>query len=120
MNNLIFNVDEITSKANSTIVKIGKLDNKKYRNEEKLFVCNGIKLFREAVKFNAKIQYIVLNNTTNFEHDIVELIKEQQNKGISILCVNDIVFSKLSEEKSPQGIITVCKYFDNFATPRLC
>ena len=61
MNNLIFNVTEITSKTNSTIVKIGKLDNKKYRNEEKLFVCNGIKLFKEAVSFKAKIRYIVLN-----------------------------------------------------------
>ena len=70
MNNLIFNVTEITSKTNSTIVKIGKLDNKKYRNEEKLFVCNGIKLFKEAVNFNATIQYIVLNNSTKFDEEI--------------------------------------------------
>lgn len=113
MNNLIFNVTEITSKTNSTIVKIGKLENKKYRNEEKLFVCNGIKLFREAVKFNTKIQYIVINNSSVFEDEVIELIKNEQNKGVNILCVSEAVFDKLSEEKSPQGIITVCKFFEN-------
>ena len=39
MNSDIFGVTEITSKTNSTIVKIGKLNSKKYRNIEKLFLC---------------------------------------------------------------------------------
>ena len=112
MNNHIFNVSEITSKANSTIVKIGKLDNKKYRNEEKLFVCNGVKLFIEAAKFNAKIKYIILNNTINFDEEIVQLIKNKQDCGASVLCVSENVFNKLSDEQAPQGIITVCEYFE--------
>ena len=70
MNCHIFNVTEITSKSNSTIVKIGKLSDKKYRNNEKLFICNGVKLFEEAVKFNAKIQYIILKNSVNFNEKI--------------------------------------------------
>ena len=111
MNCHIFNVTEITSKTNSTIVKIGKLSNKKYRNDEKLFICNGIKLFEEAVKFNAKIRYIVLKNSVNFDVKITELIKFQKEKGTMVLCVNDVVFDKLSDEQSPQGIITVCEFF---------
>ncbi len=113
MNSLIFNVTEITSKTNSTIVKIGKLDSKKHRNEEKLFVCNGIKLFKEAVSFNAKIKYIVLNNKTEFEDSIVKLIKLQQDKGTTILCVSDVVFNKLSDEQAPQGIISVCEFVED-------
>ena len=113
MNNLIFDVTEITSKSNSTIIKIDKLGNKKYRNEEKLFVCNGIKLFREAVKFNAEIKYIVLNNNTDFDGDVIKLIKDQQSLGAMVLCVSDAVFDKLSEEQAPQGIIVVCKYFED-------
>lgn len=113
MNNLIFNVTEITSKTNSTIVKIGKLDNKKYRNEEKLFVCNGIKLFNEAVNFNAKIKYIILNNETVFDDLVIKSIKLQQDKGVTILCVSDGVFDKLSDEQAPQGIITVCEFMEN-------
>ncbi|MBO5439072.1 MAG: RNA methyltransferase [Clostridia bacterium] len=112
MNSDIFGVTEIVSKTNSTIVKISKLENKKYRNIEKLFICNGIKLFLEAISFNAKIKYIVLNNKSIFDAEIVEKIKAQQGNGVSILCVSDIVFDKLTDEQAPQGIITVCSYFE--------
>ncbi len=112
MNELIFNTELITSRTNSTIVKIGKLNNKKYRYEEKLFICNGIKLFLEAVKFGATIKYIVLNNQTKFDNDIIKQIKNCQNNGVNILCVSEGVYSKLTEEISPQGIITVCSFFD--------
>ncbi len=113
MNSDIFGVTEITSKTNSTIVKINKLENKKYRSIEKLFVCNGIKLFLEAISFNAEIKYIILNNKVEFDVEIVNKIKAQQEMGVSILCVSDIVFDKLTEEQAPQGIITVCSYFED-------
>lgn len=111
MNNSILGLSEITSKTNSTIVKIGKLENKKHRNTDKLFVCNGIKLFLEAIKFNVEIEHIVVKNSANFDDEILNEIKAQLKKGVSVLCVSDEVFNKLSEEQAPQGIITVCKYF---------
>ena len=113
MNNEIFNTEIITSKSNSTIVKIGKLANKKAREEEKMFVCNGIKLFEESFNFNAKILYIVLKNSCNFDKKIIEKIKIAEEKNARILCVTDQVFDKITEEKSPQGIITVCQYLPN-------
>ena len=111
-NNEIFNVELITSKTNSTIVKIAKLTDKKYRKSENLFVCNGKKLFIEAINFGAKIKYIVLNNEALFEENIVGKIVEASMKNVQILCVSDAVFSKLTEEKSPEGIIVVCEYLD--------
>jgi len=113
MNSDIFGVTEVTSKANSTIVKIAKLNNKKNRSIEKLFVCNGIKLFFEAVCFGAEIKYIVLKNDVEFDSKLIKEIMIQQNKGVSVFCVSDIVFGKLTDEQSPQGIITVCSYFEN-------
>ena len=74
MNNTIFNTDLISGKTNSTIVKISKLQNKKYRNDEKLFICDGVKLFLEAVEYNAIIRYIVLNNNTEFSTEIIDKI----------------------------------------------
>lgn len=111
-NNELFNTEVITSKSNSTIVKIGKLIDKKYRKLEKMFLCDGIKLLEEAVAFNAKIVYVVLNNNVIFDQKIIDLIKKLQSQGIQILCVSDIVFMKLTEEKSPQGIITVCEFLE--------
>ena len=51
MNNIIFNVPLISGKNNPTITDISKLSAKKYRMQNKLFVCDGVKLFLEAVKY---------------------------------------------------------------------
>lgn len=114
MNGEIFGTEVITSKTNSTIVKIGKLTNKKYRNEYKMFICDGVKLFQEAMDFGAKIEYIIIKNEVIFDEKIVSKIKECQSKGAKILCVNDGVFDKLTDENAPQGIITVVSYFTGF------
>ncbi len=111
MNNLIFNVPLITGKTNSTIVKIGKLQNKKFRNEEKLFICDGIKLFLEADKFNANIKYIVIDNDAVLKQEVCEIINKYKEKNVSILCVETETFKKLTTENAPQGIITVCEYY---------
>lgn len=111
-NNEIFNTEIITSKSNSTIVKIGKLNEKKYRKQEKKFLCDGIKLVEEVINFNVKIAYVVLNNDTIFDEKITNLIKKIQLNGTQILCVADVVFMKLTEEKAPQGIIAVCEYIE--------
>lgn len=106
----IFGTEIITSKANSTIVKIAKLSNKKYRNEYKLFVCDGVKLFLEAMEFGAEIEYIILKNEVDFDEKIISKIQKCQSNGAKILCVSEQVFDKLTDESAPQGIITVCAY----------
>ncbi len=116
MNNKIFGVDLIQSKSNSTVTELSKLLNKKYREQRKLFVCDGIKLFLEAVTFEANIRYIVLENNTVFSDEILQKIKECVEKDTIILCVEDYVFSKLTSENSPQGIITVCDFYDKMHT----
>ena len=112
MNSGILGLVEVTSKTNSTIVKISKLESKKYRNAEKLFICHGTKLFFEAVKFDASIEYIIIKNSAVLDDELLKNIKRQQEKGVSVLCVSDLVFGKLTDEQAPQGIITVCKYFE--------
>ena len=56
MNNIIFDTTLITSKNNATIVELSKLSNKKYRMQSRLFMCDGVKLFQEAILFDAKIK----------------------------------------------------------------
>ena len=112
MNNLIFNVPLINGKNNSTVTDIAKLANKKYRSKDKLFICDGIKLFKEAMEFGAVIKFIVLDNSVNFEDEVVACIKKCQENGTKILCVEKSIFSKLTSENAPQGIISVCEYFN--------
>lgn len=113
MNSLNFGVECITSKSNPNIVKISKLLEKKARKEEKLFIFEGVKLFEEAYNFNASIKTVVLNDTADFDNNIVEKIIACKKKGVQILCVSDSVFAKLTEEKAPQGIVCVCEFLKN-------
>lgn len=110
MNSEYFNVDLITSKSNSTIVEIAKLNDKKYRNLTKRFICDGVKLFCECVDYGAKIRYVILNDASAFDDLILKKIQFCKDNGATVLCVTDPVFLKLTSEKAPQGIITVCDF----------
>ncbi|MBQ7411602.1 MAG: RNA methyltransferase [Clostridia bacterium] len=112
MNNLIFDVPLISGKSNATITEISKLSNKKHRMLSKLFVCDGIKLFNEAVQFGAKIKYIVLDNLVELEENVIFNVKKCASNGAKILCVEKHIFDKLTSENAPQGIITVCEFYD--------
>ena len=50
----------ITSKDNETVKNIKKLKDKKYRDETKLYVIEGIKMLEEA-KANGTIDTVVSN-----------------------------------------------------------
>ena len=112
MNNLLFNVPIISGKNNPTITDISKLSAKKYRMQNKLFVCDGIKLFLEAVKYGAKIKYIVLDNNADLPKEVAECVRKCAFEGAKILCVESYIFEKISSENAPQGIITVCEFFE--------
>lgn len=113
MNEEIFGTEIISSKANSTIVKIAKLSSKKYRNEYKMFLCDGIKLLKESADFGVDIKYIIIRSDFLLDSDLQNTIKKCQKNGTNILVVTDAVFSKITEENSPQGIITVCSFLNN-------
>ena len=112
MNSQIFGVDCITGKTNPTVMKIAKLMQKKARKEERLFTLDGTKLFIEAYNFGARIEYVVIEDTAQLQVDVIDKVFDLKKKRTKVLCVNKAVFSKLTEEFSPQGIITVCKFLD--------
>ena len=110
----------ITSKNNPTVVRLSKLGTKKYRELEGLFVCDGEKLFSEAVNSNLDIEYVVLNKSYAEEKNGANIrrIKEELECGgyadVTLLTLADDVFEKITSEKSPQGVITVAKTIDFF------
>ena len=100
----------ISSKSNSLIVRISKLKDKKYRKAEGLFRLDGIKLFYEAVHAGAPIEYVFICESVK-EKYYCEVESNCDCKQLYIL--SDDVFSKLTDEQSPEGIITVCRNLDN-------
>ena len=109
----------IISKNNPIITRLSKLENKKYRELEGLYMLEGEKLFYEAVRFGAEIEYVLLSENfcsdkKEFADGILNVLFENNLESARVLELANPVFEKISTEKSPQGIITVAKTIDFF------
>lgn len=96
----------ITSKDNEIIKDIKKLKEKKYRDENNVYIIEGIKMIEEAIKENSKIKKIVICE------DSMEKANSNQKLLYEIakydcIYVSKNVFSVLTDVKTPQGMLAV-------------
>ena len=107
----------IRSRQNRTVVELCKLTDRKARESQRLFRFDGVKLFCEAVKKGVELQTVVMRESS------VKALTERLRKTCGnavfdgswrVLLLSDELFDKISEEKSPEGIITIAKYIDKF------
>ena len=96
----------IFSRQNKLVKLVCSLERKKAREESGLFRFDGIKLCLEALSKGIEPEYIFVSESRLL--DISARIG-----GRELIVVSDDVFSKMSEEKSPEGIITVAKRLDS-------
>lgn len=87
---------------------VKKLRQKKYRYDSNSYVCEGWRIFTEAVETNAKdIQKIIINESFKSGNHFSELIKIFQIKKIPIFSTSDKLFNSISNEESPSGILFI-------------
>lgn len=96
----------ITSKDNEIIKNIKKLKEKKYRDEEGLYIIEGIKIIEEAIEENADINKIVICDeciaTGSIEQKLMYTIAKYD-----CIYVSKKVFNFLTDVVAPQGILAV-------------
>ena len=98
----------IASRNNDKIKSIVKLHDKKARNEEKKFFFEGIKLTEEYINKIGIPCEIYIREDIIDKYNIIKMIPEEK-----ITCVSASVYDKISDEKSPQGILCVAEYLNN-------
>ncbi len=101
----------ITSRSNPKIVELAKLRDKKHRIASGKFLADGIKLFEEADQSGVAIETIILSDT-----GIERYYDKYEEKFVKYdtISLPDSVFEKISEEKSPEGVISVILGLDKF------
>ncbi len=105
----------VRSKQNRTVIEIGKLTDRRERESKKCFRFDGIKLLVEALSNRLELTHILLRESTADALTDAVFSKFGKDAFASvgrILLLSDDVFAKLSEEKSPEGVICVAKYID--------
>lgn len=112
---MLFTGEIIRSRQNKNIVELCKLTDRKAREATKTFRFDGIKLLEEAIKNDVEICAVFLASSAQerllngLRASFGNLYEERIEK---CFVVSDDIFDKISEEKSPEGVITIAKYID--------
>ncbi len=108
--------EPISSKNNLLVTRLSKLLQKKHREEERLFLADGEKLFCEAVEFSADIEYVIVESEYFFAKKdfIIGVLSDEKYADTEVVVLDKTIFEKITSEKSPQGIISVIKTIDFF------
>ena len=103
--------DIIASRQNPTVKRICGLTEKKNRRAEGLFRFDGIKLLREAAEAGLSIAYAVVRVPVNpaVEAELDRLTEKGVLDESVLLPVTEAVFDKMTEEKSPEGVLIVAR-----------
>lgn len=97
----------ITSYSNKSVREVIQLNQKaKVRNAQGLFVVEGIKMFAEAPEERIHKVYVAQRAET----DLRNAYREKMDK-LSVEIVADDVFDKMSDTKTPQGILCLVRQF---------
>lgn len=103
----------ITSYANKSVKEVIQLMQKaKVRRERELFVVEGVKMFLEAPAERIEKVYISESFAKKMPSACKEKLKLFQNaceKISEIITVTDVIFEKMSDTKTPQGILCLMK-----------
>jgi TrmH family RNA methyltransferase len=77
------------------------------RMDHGLFSVEGIKLCSELLTSDYETDMVIVSNDCST--DILKLCRKFEQNGIEVLCDNAESFIKLSDSKSPQGIMALAK-----------
>ncbi len=108
------NYSEITSATNPKIKAIKKLEQKRQRDREGLFVIEGFHLVEEAIQHHAEIEMILHTDTADQTQlaGITAMLQQNAAKmpsAIEIITITDSILTTLSQTPAPQGILAILK-----------
>ena len=110
-----FDGEIITSRQNRRIVELMKLDDRRTREQTRLFRFDGVKLLCEAMSRGVALDkiFVRVGTAEKVESRMQELYGcTLAQVGCPVFGVEDGLFEKISQENAPEGVITVAKYID--------
>ena len=103
----------VTSRQNALVKLTASLTERKFREREGLFRFDGKKLFCEALTAGLPLFAVLLR-----ESAADRIVEAAQGAELPTDCraviLPDELFDRISEEKSPEGVICVSRHLDKF------
>jgi len=102
----------ITSRQNPLVMLTASLAERKYRRREGLFRFDGKKLLLEALAAGIPLHAVLLKASAA-DALLPELADFPLPAAVRAVLLADAVFDRLSEEKAPEGVITVAPLLES-------
>lgn len=84
---------------------IKSLHQKQYRDQNSLFVAEGIKLCQELINSDYEAVQIIARDSPSA--DVINLVDKFNDKGIPVYTAAKHIFTQMCKQKTPEGIIAV-------------
>ncbi len=108
-----FEATVITSRQNPLVMRAARLDQKKFRDAEGCFLIHGLKLTEEAFRAGVEIcEVLVREDAADRAAEVLAAVRGTSDCRCFLL--GESAFSKISPEKSPEGVICIAKALDKF------
>ena len=98
----------ITSLQNPLVKRLQKLMDRKGREEQDRFLVEGAHLVEEALRSGAEVVTVLYDPKRDIDPACQHALAERE-AGIQILTASEHVLAKLSETRTPQGILAEVK-----------
>lgn len=98
---------EISSHQNPQYKEWKKLQRKKYRNQDKLFLIEGIKMLEEAIKWESPLEAILYSKKLFEVNGGEDLYEKFSHKNIPIYKLDHILLKELCDTENPQGVVAI-------------
>lgn len=99
----------VTSLQNPEVKRVVSLQKRKGRQEQGLFIVEGVRLAEEALRSGWEITACFFTEQALCHERPKKLAQVLEISGISIYVVSEAVYQKMSETKQPQGVLLVLK-----------
>lgn len=99
----------LTSRQNPKIKQIRSLSNRKQRQQQGVFVVEGIRHVGEAVESGAEIEYLLYAPDLLTSDYAYSLITQLEIKGVPVFTTPSDVFADIASKDNPQGILAVVR-----------
>ena len=104
----------IKSKDNSVVKQIAKLNkSSKFRRESKLFIAEGLRIVNDAIENSVDIDFLVLSESAVNKYS--DFYKQITDMGYKHYIFSDDLFMKVTDTKTPQGVLGAIKLLDKNA-----
>ena len=111
------NPEIISSRQNKNVVELVKLSDRRARESTRSFKFDGIKLLCEALRADLPLvsAFVKASRENAIDSSMRELYGYSMDDiKCRVIRLSDELFDKISEENSPEGVITVSEYIDKF------